>query len=500
MANDLGPQDTANALWALERLRALDLELLAALGGQALRSLRLLRPAGLAAVLTALARACRGVPPERWPPVVPRLVGAVAGEVPALVAPGRCGHAEFAQVCWAFATLAHTEPATYERLAAAGAAIGWGVLQPRDLGTVAWSFATAGTATEPFMRAVAAASVPAVSQFDPQGVANLCWAFAASRAESSGELFAAVCPHAAEAAKAGAYSARQLSNISWAFASSACLDDELMESVALQSCRHIREFRGAELGALVWSFATVSAGGCHAAALAEAAAKELVASPGAPDASWTAREVANTVWALAVLDHHSGAAVRHAAGVLSRARQAGEALDMHLGQWYFAWLGLTLLRAAGPEALAAGAVDPAWVQECQGSAKKQAVLQHAEPGLWGPVSAMSRLHRDVGAELRRLVGADTLVEDEYVIHHCLVVDLVLPTLGIALEVDGPGHFAHRLRPSAGQDALQQRGASRLKRRLLRQLGWDVRAVRWLEWDSLRSASQKRDHLRAVVLD
>ena len=77
------------------------------------------------------------------------------------------------------------------------------------------------------------------------------------------------------------------------------------------------------------------------------------------------------------------------------------------------------------------------------------------------------------------------------------VDLLIPNPvgvpelsgGIAIEVDGPSHFARN-------DSALALGQTRLKHRQLRHLGMAVVSVSVAEWEYLESAEEKVEYLRA----
>ena len=60
---------------------------------------------------------------------------------------------------------------------------------------------------------------------------------------------------------------------------------------------------------------------------------------------------------------------------------------------------------------------------------------------------------------------------------------------VAIEVDGPSHFCGRV-PT---------GATALKRRQLRAVGWALLPVPYWEWDALdRNAAAKQEYIRSAL--
>ena len=65
---------------------------------------------------------------------------------------------------------------------------------------------------------------------------------------------------------------------------------------------------------------------------------------------------------------------------------------------------------------------------------------------------------------------------------------------VAIEVDGPGHFA---RPAL----RAQIGATAMKQRHLRQLGWTLGAIPFWQWNALgRDADGQRDFIADLLAE
>merc|ERR1712232_1022847 len=71
------------------------------------------------------------------------------------------------------------------------------------------------------------------------------------------------------------------------------------------------------------------------------------------------------------------------------------------------------------------------------------------------------------------------------------LDFAVPSLRLAIELDGPSHF---LLP-AGRGALQApHGSTLLKRRLLAMADWCVVSIPYFEWNALDSMEAQRLYL------
>ena len=69
----------------------------------------------------------------------------------------------------------------------------------------------------------------------------------------------------------------------------------------------------------------------------------------------------------------------------------------------------------------------------------------------------------------------------------LSIDIYLPNLHLAIEVDGPSHFAEACSSSGRRQPL---GGTVLKRRLLRETGFRLGVVPFWEWESAAGAHDK----------
>lgn len=97
-------------------------------------------------------------------------------------------------------------------------------------------------------------------------------------------------------------------------------------------------------------------------------------------------------------------------------------------------------------------------------------------------------------------------------HPGYAVDIAIPSLRIAIEADGPSHIARNKRHAApaagaapappgagaGAGATVQLGATLMKARHLRAMGWRVVNVTFEEWDALGSAAAREAFLRRRI--
>ncbi|CAJ1408387.1 unnamed protein product [Effrenium voratum] len=446
---DFSPQDTANVLWALGRLE--DEELFAELLPRAEAQVEQMEPQGLAAVLATLAqRRGDATVATAAAGLVQRAARRVQRDIEqtSRLQDSAWRVAELVQLCWAFSAL-QLEAAQFQHLALrlareANSPSSSQAFAARDLSLLAWSFANSSSVPLALeVPRIAQAALPRLREFDNQGVANLCWALG-----STGTADRAIFARLAHAEELD-FTARQLANICWASATVAFLQRDIFEQADRLAQRSLGAFQAPEAASLLWSFAQVS-----------------LQPTWHPEVPGTAREAANVCWSLAVLGLHREDVLAHTAKLME-----GDALEIHLAQWHLAFLAYKL-EAAGPAA--ASRFGEAWLRRTGRAA--HAVAQR---------STSSKIHGDVSAEVRKICRGE-LIQDELVVEQCLVLDIAWPQRKLALEVDGPWHWARTL-PG---DVLVELGPSRLKRRLLDRLGWQVLHLSYDAWRCDRRAAMR----------
>ena len=78
----------------------------------------------------------------------------------------------------------------------------------------------------------------------------------------------------------------------------------------------------------------------------------------------------------------------------------------------------------------------------------------------------------------------------------LAVDLACRAKKLAVELDGPSHFVTVLSGGEGGEKWRENGATKMKTRLLRKLGWTVVRVPHFEWFRLRGKQRKVAYLKS----
>ena len=103
--------------------------------------------------------------------------------------------------------------------------------------------------------------------------------------------------------------------------------------------------------------------------------------------------------------------------------------------------------------------------------------------------ANSSLMHSTVVEVLSDMGVCGFVEEHDVADLGYVVDVAFVDKRVALEIDGPIHFWR------SEDMMwQYDGYTKLKQRILEQLGWRVVRVPFFEWYPLKTTAQKEDFL------
>eukprot|EP00962_Isochrysis_galbana_P044958 scaffold17563_cov117-Isochrysis_galbana.AAC.1 len=222
----------------------------------------------------------------------------------------------------------------------------------------------------------------------------------------------------------------------------------------------VGEFTEQALANTAWAFATAG----HAApALLDAIAAE--AAPRVVE--FKEQNLANMAWSFAADDSLSSAALMpffgqyfgHRCDVLAKRFSDEELSQLH--QW---WLWY-----AGERGQTTGLPSQELLQRCRVAFS----AWKARP---------SRLQRQVGSTLSSL-GLSP--QEEVQTEEGYSLDYVVEWCGqqVAIEVDGPSHFVGR----------KPNGATLLKRRQLRHVGWRLVSIPYWEWDELRKDLTAEDN-------
>jgi len=246
---------------------------------------------------------------------------------------------------------------------------------PQELANMAWAFARAGHASDSLMDAIAEESAERLDDFKPQELANTAWAFATA-GHAAPALFHAIGKESA--GRVREFKPQELKDMAWAFATAGHAAPALFEAIGNEAAGRVREFHPQALANTAWAFSTT---GYRAPALFDAFGKEAAGRVH----EFSAQDLANTALAFAKAGHAAPALfdmiAKESAGRLGEFRSQG----LTNMAWAFAKAGNptpALFDAIGKES--AGRVHEFSAQGLANSAWAFAVLDHlpAEPSFF----------------------------------------------------------------------------------------------------------------------
>jgi len=482
---DFTPQNLANTAWAFAKAGHGATALFDALAVEAASRVRDFDPQALANTAWAFATAGHAAP---------ALFDATAAEAVRRVRD--CNPQDLANTAWAFATAGRAAPAFFDAMAAE-AARHMRDFNPQGLANTAWAFATAGHAAPTLFDAIAAEAVRRVCDFKTQALANTAWAFATA-GDAAPALFDAIAAEAARRVRG--FDPQELAKTTWAFAKAGYGAPALFDAIAPEAARRVRDFTSQNLANTAWAFASTG----HAApAFFDAVAAESARRM----RDFNPQDMANTVWAFATAGHAAPALFNTMAAEAAQCMRDFTPQDLSNTAWAFA--------VADALPLESSLFDQRFARRCETLSYELSVLSlyqlhqwrlwyagergcsDALPGaalLARCAAAFQASEVTISSLLRQvaetLVSFGLPVQEEVVIAEGYSLDLVIDCGGrqrIAVEVDGPSHFA------GGAEGRYPTGATLLKRRQLQHLGWRLVSVPYWEWDALRHADRSTQH-------
>ena len=398
--------------------------------------------------------------------------------------------------------------------------------KPQEIANTFWAASTLQLKLLPGLTSkLSTRAIAVADQFKAQEVANLLMAFASLGTRPSSALVAAMTDQATHLE----FKAQEISNILWAFATlkmkpAANLLDHLVARAAVLlapdttgSGSASQNFKAQEIATALWSFATLRIHPTlHLVQLisdrAESISKELSAQSIAmilwsfttlscltPSTSLLRvladrtkevsgllndQDIANILWAACGMLEAEDFEVRK----LVRCLMDAVATQALKGPVKFSKEGLSSLHQCFLSCETKRDAMPASV-----FALKQIFGRMSAAAFAGSGARPSQVQRSVSVALR---GMGLAVRDEYTCNvsnysiDCLVSsDNTLGYKTVAVEVDGPAHFLDNMAPT---------GATVLKRRHLRLLGYDVAVVSYTEWAVLKDKTARANFLREML--
>ena len=392
---------------------------------------------------------------------------------------------ELTNTLWAYAKTGHASPALFDA-AAVAALQHMRELSPHHLAILPWSFAKMDHAAPLLFDEIAELAIPQLGRFPPQGIANLLWAFAKA-GHASPALFDAA--KAVVAAQLHEFTPQGLANLVWAYASASHPSLDLFDAVAAVAIHKLPQFSPQGLANTVWAYGSV---GHPSLALLDAVADRVLHRVD----DFNMQNLANTAWAYASLGHTPPAMFdAMAAAALSRLPEP-EQNPLHLAiiAWAYAAADAPAEHLfGGPHFVnACVALEGRYTDDhlCQLHQWQLWLDESSERASWPRLpqalseacsAAFSRPEHDGNPSRRQRQVAAAFVElgleiqEEVRTPQGYSLDVVVQ-FGkevIAVEVDGPSHFVTKDRWPTG--------ATRLKRRQLRNSGWLLLQVPYYEW-------------------
>ena len=297
----------------------------------------------------------------------------------------------------------------------------------------------------PMLDACASAALALVDGLNAQELSNAVWAL--SKANHSAPAF-----FEAAAAKATAWLAEQSK------------DDATLWG-NMEDTGHV--FKTQELTNLIYSVARSShrAPGLFAAFAAHVDSGNRRGA--AALRSWSVRDLCNALWALAAADARHVKLVEACCDALGCLTFDWDRAHLTQLQQWLVWWEFELGRRPPPW------VIPELRERCRAS------LAAGDEAHGHTISAFQR---SVEMALRRLrmptVSEHTTAEG-------YSIDLALPERRVAIEVDGPHHFSQ-------PPEYVPSGATVIKRRQLRALGWNLIAIPFYEWYALEGKADAEE--------
>ena len=417
---------------------------------------------------------------------------------------------------------------TAERLVAAHEARGGqqslAALSPQELASTAWAHAKAKRSTPALFDAIAVAATSLVDECKPRQLATTAWAFAKAR-RAAPPMLDAIAAAAVPRIAAGAFNAQDLSNTAWAYATLAHAAPALLDAIAAAAAQRSSELSRQHLCNLLWAYAVADTRD-EALVVALSARVVRVAVAAAADLEQSAFEASGGRGGAG----DGGGAGGEGGGGSTAGFSRRELAQLHQAQLWLEheWRRPDLLlppplRAQCRAAMALSSADLA-AADLTSADLASADLASADVGGTAPPPPLSRRARHVHADIvahrahhaqassaqaqvaLALSSLHVAYTPELIIEEGYSVDLCLPAQRVAIEVDGPSHFlaADHAAAQAGAEAAGggggrgegggggegggamggawvPTGATLLKRRQLRALGWRVLPIPLNEW-------------------
>jgi len=417
---------------------------------------------------------------------------------------------EIANMVWACATLGSAAPSLFAEVDRQSE---WLVAEgtPQAVANTAWACATTGCITRQLFAEIDRQAEWLVAEGNPQEVANTAWACATLGCEAP-QLFAEIDRRSEWLIAQG--NSQDVAHLAWACAKTGSKARRLFAEIDRQSKRFVAEGIPQEVANMAWACATAGFKAPQLFAEIECRSEWLIADGKTQNAS-------NTAWAFATLGFAAPslfAEIERRSEWLVNQGGPQEIANICIS---VALLGMSksseaLLANLWCKAIQLFATDDGFSDSslCQlvqtrlfaatdGVMLPQApddMIERMELALKTSNEHVSRSSMEVSQQLHE-IGFPHECEvspDSKTLGGMLAIDFACMERKIAIEFDGPSHYLKAVR--SGNLTSTENGATKAKRRFLKQLGWKIVInIDYRHYAQAQRVSKEKQWLREKLL-
>jgi hypothetical protein len=358
---------------------------------------------------------------------------------------------------------------------------------PQGLANMAWAFAKLNHESPSLLDAIARSAVDRIDEFNPQELSNIALGYATLNHEAPA-LLDAIARSAVD--RIDGFNPQGLANIASAFAKLNHEAPALLDCIARSAVKRIDEFNPQEHANMAWAFAKLNH---ETPALLDCIARSAVDRID----EFNPQELSNMAWAYATLNHEAPSLLD------AIARSSQECIDEFNPQglantaWAFAVCNIDAKSCTDSNSFFARtllAIDPSSISFKQLSQLHQFHLWCKENNAadWfsdelksrcrdafvSPKNKTSRFQEHVVASLGSLPEVSQVQEEVRTkVGYSLDAFIVYRGDRVGVEIDGPSHFVGRSSTPTGSTVLKHRQLRALE-------GWKLISIAYREWDEI----------------
>ena len=381
---------------------------------------------------------------------------------------------DFSNTAWAFATLGYEAPKLFAEIERQS---DWLVKEgkPQDFSNTAWACATLGYDAPNLFVEIESRSTWLVENGTPQAVTNTAWACATLGYEAP-NLFAEIEHQSKWLVENG--TPQNVANTAWACATLGYEAPNLFAEIERQSKWLTKDWNPQVVANTAWACASL---GYEASFLFDKLDLHLDRHL----EKWNAQDIANTCYAIAIL----GLSKESETSLTKLWERA-----IHLfviGQDFvdkaFYQLAQTRMFAKA-NGVTLSEVPEMMVQ------RMELELARLDDNLVSKSSEeISKLLKEIGFHHELEVSPDNTMKGGM-----MAIDFACKERKVAVEYDGPWHYLKAL--GSGVRTSTENGATKAKRRLLEQLGWEVINIDYREYGRVRRTPKENEWLQNILKD